>query len=496
MDLGRRIPARALTRRELLRTGAAGAAAAALAALPGPGCGPPAQPQPQAAAPGVAAGGARPNILLVLSDSHRAASMGCYGNADVRTPGLDAFAGQGLRLATAMSSSPLCRPFRASFMSGCFSHHTGLLTNNKNERNFGVGAGAQWEPARLGLKTLGESFRAAGYRCGYLGKWHLGEVDLDPGPLRFGFDDDWIVDARNAKGDEEEGAHDYWNWTYHTGKGQTFSGGGRFRTAMETDLLLDWLAQRAADQDERPWFMVASWGPPHEPFTAPDEYQHYADVPLPANVRDEKSRLLARELLPGYYALIEALDHEFGRLVAGLDAAGLAADTLVIYTSDHGNQYGSQDALGKEQPYPESTHVPFLLRWPGRLAAGSVLDMPLGTPDILPTLAGLAGVAAPAGLDGRDLSGALLGRPDAERQEAVLLQVCHSKLMPWPGWRAVRTSQWLFARAKPQNWMLYDVRNDPLCLENLIGRGVPAQKELQGLLADLMARHGDRWGEG
>ena len=492
MDLGRRIPARALTRRELLRTGAA---AAALGALPVLGCG---RSQPAGAAQGGtqgAAQAARPNILFVLSDSHRAASMGCYGNPDVRTPSFDGFAGQGLRLATALSSTPLCRPFRAGFMSGCFSHHTGLLTNNRNERNFGVGEGGQWEPGRLGLHTLGQTFRGAGYRCGYLGKWHLGEVDLDPGPLRFGFDDDWTVDARNAKGDEEEGAHDYWSWTYYTGKGQSFSGGGRFRTAMETDLLLDWLKARAADEDRRPWLMVASWGPPHEPFTAPEEYQHYADVPLPANVRDEQSKQLARELLPGYYALIEAIDHEFGRLVAGLDAAGLG-DTLVIYTSDHGNQYGSQDSIGKEQPYPESSQVPFLLRWPGRFAPGSVLDLPLGTPDILPTLAGLAGLAAPAGLDGRDLSGALLGQPGAERPEAALLQVCHSRLMPWPGWRAVRTPQWLFARVKAQNWMLYDVGADPLCLENLLGQGRPAQKELQGVLADLMARCGDTWGEG
>lgn len=489
MDLGRRIPAQGLTRRDLLRSGAAGAAAAALAGLPGLACG------REGVAGGAAPGGA-PNILFVFSDSHRACSMGCYGSRDVSTPSFDAFAGQGLRLSTLSSSTPLCRPFRASFMSGCFSHHTGLLTNNRYERNFGVGPGAQWEPARLGLPTLGATFRAAGYRCSYLGKWHLGEVNLDPGPLRFGFDDDWTVDARNAKGDEEEGAHDYWNWTYFTGKDQSFSGGGRFRTEMETDLLLEYLGARAEDarlkRDARPWLMVASWGPPHEPFTPPEAFRHYADVPLPANIQREDMIAYARETLPLYYAFIEAIDHEFGRLVAGLDALGLGQDTVVVYTSDHGNMHGSHDGLGKEQPFVEASQVPFLIRWPGRIAPG-VLDMPLGTPDLLPTLAGLAGVPAPKGLDGHDWSGVLLGRPDAPRQDAVLLQVCHCKPIPWPGWRGVRTAQWLFARTSKQGWILFDVLADPLGLDNLLGQGHPQQKAMQELLAELMGAVGDSW---
>jgi len=480
-----------VTRRDLLCTGAAAAAAAALVGLPGLACG---RSTGDSAA---AAAGPHPNILFVFSDSHRAASMGCYGNRDVSTPSFDAFAAQGLRLATAVSSTPLCRPFRASFMSGCFSHHTGLLTNNRNEHNFGVGEGGQWEPARLGLTTLGETFKAAGYRCSYLGKWHLGEVDLDPGPLRFGFDDDWTVDARNTKGDEDEGAHDYWNWTYHTGKGRSFSGGGRFRTEMETDLLLEWLKARADDAaDRRPWLMVASWGPPHEPQSPPEAYRHYDGVPLPANIQRADMLEFARNELPLYYASIEAIDHEFGRLVAGLDGLGLGRDTLVIYTSDHGNMQGSQDSLGKEQPYPESSQVPFLLRWPGRLVPGTALDMPIGTPDLLPTLAGLAGIPAPGAFDGADFSGALLGRPEAPRQEAVLMQVCVTRPIPWPGWRGVRTDRWLYARTQPKNWLLFDLAEDPLGLRNLIGQKSPEQKRMQELLAELMARCGDDWGQG
>jgi hypothetical protein len=196
-----------LTRRQVLR---AGAAAASLAAWGAPGCG-------RGDGDARGRGDGRPNVLFVLSDSHRARTTGCYGDAQARTPHFDALAASGLRLSSAVSSTPLCRPYRASLMAGCHSHRTGLVTNNRSEHNTGVYDGAQWEPARRGLTTLGRHFSAAGYRCGYLGKWHLGEVDLDPGPLRFGFDDEWIVSGRTPRGVVEASAHDYWSWTRYAG---------------------------------------------------------------------------------------------------------------------------------------------------------------------------------------------------------------------------------------------------------------------------------------
>jgi hypothetical protein len=136
-----------LTRRDLLR---AGSAAAALGALPGLAC--------RGAPP---PGAERPNVLFVLSDSHRARSTGCYGNAHLATPNFDALAASGLKLTTAVANTPLCRPYRASLMSGMLSHHTGVMTNS-SERNFGIGEAGQWEPHRLGLTTLGELFAAGG----------------------------------------------------------------------------------------------------------------------------------------------------------------------------------------------------------------------------------------------------------------------------------------------------------------------------------------------
>ena len=222
------------------------AAAAAVPALPAllaaPGCGArPDGPRP-------------PNVLFVLSDSHRALTTGCYGDEHVATPAFDAFAAQGARLTTAVSNTPLCRPYRAALMTGELGHRNGMLTNS-SRRNFGVDEGGQWRPPE-GAPTLGATFAAAGYECAYVGKWHLGWVNVPAGPLRFGFDDYWAASAYPS--------HTYWTWKYATDEDVFVEGGGRYRPEMETDLVLDFLAERAARPDADPWLMVLSWGPPHD----------------------------------------------------------------------------------------------------------------------------------------------------------------------------------------------------------------------------------------
>lgn len=494
-----------LSRRELL---AQGAAAAALAALGG-SCRPSGAGEasaPESSAAPVPGGGARPDILLVLSDAHRASALGCAVGAReaVLTPRFDAFAAQGLHLSSAVSSTPLCRPYRASLMSGAFSHHTGLVTNNRHPLNVGV-SGSQWEPGRMGLTTLGRAFREAGYGCGYVGKWHLGEVQTASGdPRRLGFDEAWTVCARTPRDEQEMSAHDYWNWKYVTGEHEGFEGGGQFRAELETDLVIDLLARRAEEraaaaargEPGRPWLLVLSWGPPHDPFTPPPGFAPQGPIELPPNVRDAASRAWAAENLPLYYGLVHVLDAQFGRLLDALARHGAEDRTLVIYTSDHGSMLGSQDSQGKEQPWSASTHVPFLLRWPDGLPGGRVLDAPLGTPDILPTLCGLAGLPAPAAVDGADRSAWLRGEDSAPAREAVLLQCLHSRAIEWPGWRGVRTASHLYARTKDTRWILHDLREDPWELHNLVREeaGRELRRDLDARLEALMEAAGDSWG--
>ncbi|RKY18511.1 MAG: hypothetical protein DRQ55_13175 [Planctomycetota bacterium] len=449
-----------LKRREFLKATAAATVAASL-----PACDQGAR---------VPAPSRRPNVLFVFSDSHRAASTGCYGNGIVRTPHIDAFAQQGVRLTTAVSSLPECRPFRGSLMTGAYAHQHGILAN-KSERNV-VGADGRWRPRAL--PTLGSSFAAAGYRCGYVGKWHLGSARLDPGELRFGFNDYWAAAISPV--------HDYLNWSYCTGADDVVHVRDRFRPAGEVDLARDFISSA----DERPWLLCLSWGPPHKPHQPPADFDRYRDIARPADIPTNYSL----KPLAGYYGLVEAIDHEFGRLLATIDELGQAQDTLVVYTSDHGAMVGSHGLSGKEVPYSHATCVPFIVRLPGRLAAGTTMSQPFGSPDIFPTLAGLAGVPVPAGVQGLDFSATLAGEATATLRDAAFMAAYEPPPLPWPGWRGVMTETHMYARTVSGPTMLYDRRADPLEQENLIGRQPALRDELDARTVEAMRDLEDEWG--
>jgi arylsulfatase A-like enzyme len=153
---------------------------------------------------------------------------------------------------------------------------------------------------------------------------------------------------------------------------------------------------------------------------------------------------------------------------------------------------GCHGLLGKRWPYRESTNVPLLIRWPGRIPGGCELAAPIGMPDIMPTLLGLAGIEVPGGLDGRDYSGMLLGRVAAPAPEHAYLAM-HFGFVPWPGWRGVRTDRFLYARVEDRPWLLYDLENDPGEERNLVAEGSPLVDELDALTRELMASLGDSW---
>ena len=398
----------------------------------------------------------KPNVLFIMTDMQRAYSMGCYGDKNARTPNLDAFATQGARFDASISTTPVCCPFRANLMSGLYSHHNQVLDN-----------GMSFKPT---APCLGETFKKAGYEMGYLGKWHIsGEALPDP---NLGF---------------PESGTEYGN--YSTGFGRD--------TKSAANMAIKFIREKSPEG--KPWFLVVSWLKPHTPYKAlPGYAEHFSNITLPPNVPPNipagSPRSYAQENLPEYYGMIEEIDQEFGRIMKALDASGAAENTIVIFTSDHGDMIGSQGLEHKNWPHEESARTPLLVRFPKSVKAGQVIIAPIGAPDLYPTMAGLAGVTAPPGLDGFDFSPVITGKSMKPPRDYVYLSKVYG-YVPWPGWRAIRTDRYMYARIKDRPWLLFDLKKDPWEMNNLVDD--PASKDLvkqfdERLMA-VMKETGDSW---
>jgi arylsulfatase A-like enzyme len=435
----------------------------------------------------------RPNLLFVFADQMRGMDMGCAGNAQVRTPTLDRLAGEGTRFPRAYANCPVCTPSRGTILTGRYPLSHRAIANDM--------------PFGPGEVTVAHVLRDAGYRTGYVGKWHLDGVPRDrftpPGERRGGFDF-WA--AWNC-------AHDYFAGKVFRDSPEPLELGG-YEPAGHTDLAIEFLRQggEAATRPKRgrPFCLFVSWGPPHAPYDqVPAAYRKLYDAdalalrPNVASQPPEGFRRLGagldRQAVAGYYAHVTALDEQLARLLAALDEQGAADDTIVVFTSDHGDMLWSQGMCKKEQPWEESIQVPLLIRWPGRVPAARLCRELIGTVDFVPTLLGLMGVDAPAGVEGADLSPVVRGQDGAAGPESVLLtepvivdQGAHQGVREW---RGVRTKRCTYARwFDGTGWLLYDNDADPYQRDNLIDSPAHAslRARLDGMLDAHLAAIGDR----
>ncbi|HET6454316.1 MAG TPA: sulfatase/phosphatase domain-containing protein, partial [Armatimonadota bacterium] len=203
-----------------------------------------------------------------------------------------------------------------------------------------------------------------------------------------------------------------------------------------------------------------------------------------------------RENAHVYYAMIAGLDRAIGKITKALDELGIADDTIICFSSDHGDMLASQGLQGKNVPFEESINVPFIMRYPKKIKAGQKTDVLLNTVDVMPTLLGLCGAPIPKVVQGTDLSPVLLGK-GGRKPEAVLLQ----KIAGVPGrkaagpWRGVRTDRYTYARFSDKGYVLFDNEKDPYQMNNLIDK--PEAKELQdkmeALLQKMLKKAGDKF---
>ncbi len=362
-------------------------------------------------------------------------------------------------------------------------------------------------PLPADQRTVAHELKDAGYHTAYFGKWHLGGFKEKNGraaffttdPDRRGGFDEWLGYENNNS------QFDCW---VHGGRGDEavhYRLPG-YETDALTDLLIDYLERRTCGEDGEaaPFFAALSVQPPHDPYIAPGQWMGHhtpATVELRPNVPDIPHVVSrARKQLAGYYAMIENLDWNFGRVREALDRLGLAEDTHILFFSDHGDMHGSHGQFAKNSPWEESIRVPLVIGGgpPFYHFRSGANDYPLNMADITATTLGLCGVEVPDGMQGKDFSGLRVpGRDLPADCDSGYLQgvipTCHSYSTDRP-WRGVVTrAGWKYTCLEGQPWMLFNLAEDPFEQANLAhnSRYWTERKHLQAELARWIDITGD-----
>jgi len=330
----------------------------------------------------------KPNVVFILADDMGYGDFGAFNGGLSQTPSLDGLLAESICLTQQYTASPVCNPSRACLMTGRYPHRTGSVDT------------LEWDGLeRLALRetTLADAFKHAGYATGLVGKWHLGAFDPRYHPNRRGFDE-----AVCFRG----GMHDYYNWRIEYND-RVARGDGRYLTDVWGEEAVQFI-QRHRDE---PFFLHVTFNAPHTPLEAPEE-----------EIRPFRESGQFNTGVSLIYAIIRRMDRAVGRILETLDRLGLRENTIVLFTSDNGPQFGGEGDLdltrfncnfngAKCLVYEGGIRVPMLVRWPAGLPGGRRLDTMAHFSDWFPTLLSLAGVQPPPHrpLDGLDISPLLRG---------------------------------------------------------------------------------------
>ena len=430
-----------------------------------------------------ASGGTRPNVVLILTDQQQWKALGAYGNRVVRTPHLDRLAEQGTRFTHAYCNMASCMASRASLFTGQYPH-----THRAEFGNPGLG------PEHVAFSDI---LGKASYRTGYVGKWHMSDVGIPgfvPPEQRHGFQ--WWVAANRGH--------------FKTFKGfvqddPTLFTGSKYTTDFLTDQAIAFVRENRGS----PFLLTLSIPDPHSPYTVRSPYDtmyppEQMQLP-PSYVGDPKElppyergmfRVCQRQIqgfyqdreyreqfkpttreqtltviISQYYGMISCIDENVGRLMGVFDELGLRENTIVIYTSDHGDYMGAHGLLYKGRtPWDEAMRIPLLISCPGRARGGVVSDELVSLIDIMPTILELTNREAPGALDGKSLVPLLLGEETVSR-DAVYYEFWHDPAVR-RAYRCIRTKTWKYVYVllpgggSPEE-LLYNMVEDPYEMRDL-----------------------------
>lgn len=443
-----------------------------------------AAPVSAAAATEDAATASRPNVLLLLTDQQTLWAMSAYGNRYLHTPNMDALAQSGVRFAISYCTSPVCGPARSSIVTGRMPHETGVDLN-----------GATPNPT---IPNLGQVFRAAGYETAWAGKWHLpASYPRAPAGTIPGFD------------------------YLHVPEGTNFALGDQTDAAV-TDQAIGFLNRAHA----RPWLLAVSLHNPHdicwwvrdEPVQPlnmqlmpplPDNFAIASDEPeFLTDCRKPKQYGVEQQFTAGwnetqwqaylysYYRLTEQVDRCIGRIMNALRDRGLRQNTLIVFTSDHGEGVAEHQLIVKLTPYDGAASVPLIYSWPGVIPEGQVdAEHPVSAIDIVPTLCDYADVPSPP-VSGVSLR-SWMDRTEEQSRECVVCELSPFREQPERLGRILRTGRYKYMAftdgARPE--MLFDMHGDPGETKNLAydPKQSAELKRHRQLLREWLARTNDNF---
>ena len=430
------------------------------------------------------------NIVFILADQLRACSSPGYIGHQVSMPNLEKLRKEGATFNNAISTCPVCTPYRSMLMTGRHPQTTGHLINFVNTRHDEVG--------------LADVLNLGGYKTAYVGKWHLHRGSF---PEINGAD--YVPEGRDRLGFQYWRGYNF-HMNYYDGTVNTDDWHVEQWDDYETLAVTRYAKEFLDTVEDNPFCLFVS---PHQPHFSPKHVlkdnklapeQYYETVPTDLKFLDnvpEHVQERTNDTYRDYLAMALSVDEMVGDVWNYLEEKELLENTLFIFTSDHGTMMGAHcnegnaengNAWNKKKPWEESIKVPFYAVWPGMIEAGTENDMLLSPVDIMPTLCSLCGQPVPKTVEGMDLSQSFIGNSGPEQDSLLTMNFTreHNYLSDGEEWRGVRTKSHSYARYLNGSIYLFDLEKDPLEMNNLAG--VPEYSKLQVEMEQIMQEKIDK----
>ena len=450
-----------------------------------------------------------PNLVFIMADQYRGDALGCLGKEPVKTPCLDHLASEGVLFTNAVSSYPVSSPARAMLMTGMYPLHN-KVTGNCNSQTAPYGVELPQE-----ARCWSDVLKDMNYRTGYIGKWHL-DSPYKP-----------YVDTYNNRGKvawnewcppERRHGFEYWTaygtYDYHLkpmywdtdASRDEFYFVDQWGPEYETDRAIDYIANRDNKLRDagKPFALVVSMNPPHTGYElVPDKYKEiYRDVdvetvcnsPIIAPKGTKMGDFYRKSVLD-YYACMTGVDEQVGRIIRQLKEQGLFENTIVVFTSDHGDSMGMHEHIGKNIYYEEAMRIPMMISWPEKIAPRRDSTLMIAFADLYPSLLSLMGFKEqiPAEVQTFDLSASILSLEKAQEVVQPYYYLLPENLMT--GYRGLRTKKYTFVvhatNGRTDEWILFDREQDPFQLNNIAPDRPALIKQFTSQLKDWLKKTND-----